>query len=199
MVVVVVKSTCPKRRPWITHSGAGVPGVLRERVYSETFLTAFCIVMHRLARSLVTTAAGYSKTTSAATRLAANWQRRAAARSTILPWSTSRRSIHVRVPLPYKVEDGMGDFLSPAALKVIAEDYQQGLLDRLNEQIKGNASVSVSYIYTNPRTYWRVQVPTLKIRASLRLSSPLPHTRAKRSHSTMRVSLSTTVSSCTIS
>jgi Fe-Mn family superoxide dismutase len=32
----------------------------------------------------------------------------------------------------------MGDFLSPAALKVIAEDYQQGLLDRLNEQIKGN-------------------------------------------------------------
>jgi hypothetical protein len=31
----------------------------------------------------------------------------------------------------------MGDFLPPAALKVIAEDYQQGLLDRLNEQIKG--------------------------------------------------------------
>lgn len=45
----------------------------------------------------------------------------------------------------------MGDFLSPEALKVIAEDYQQGLLDRLNEQIKGN--VSVSYIYTNPRIY----------------------------------------------
>jgi Fe-Mn family superoxide dismutase len=34
----------------------------------------------------------------------------------------------------------MGDFLSPAALKVIAEDYQQGLLDRLNEQIKGSAA-----------------------------------------------------------
>ena len=31
----------------------------------------------------------------------------------------------------------MGDFLPPAALKVIAEDYQQGLLDRLNDQIKG--------------------------------------------------------------
>ena len=31
----------------------------------------------------------------------------------------------------------MGDFLSPSALKIIAEDYQQGLLDRLNEQIKG--------------------------------------------------------------
>ena len=45
--------------------------------------------------------------------------------------------IHVRVPLPYKIEDGMGDFFSPAALKVVAVDYQQGLLDRLNEQIKG--------------------------------------------------------------
>ncbi|KAN0139928.1 hypothetical protein V8E53_002233, partial [Lactarius tabidus] len=44
---------------------------------------------------------------------------------------------HVRVPLPYKIVNGMGDFLPPAALKVIAEDYQQGLLDRLNEQIKG--------------------------------------------------------------
>ena len=31
----------------------------------------------------------------------------------------------------------MGDFLSPAALKVVAVDYQQGLLDRLNKQIKG--------------------------------------------------------------
>ncbi len=30
----------------------------------------------------------------------------------------------------------MGDFLLPAALKVIVEDYQQGLLDCLNEQIK---------------------------------------------------------------
>jgi hypothetical protein len=51
----------------------------------------------------------------------------------------------------------MGDFLSPAALKAIAEDYQQGLLDRLNEQIKGN--VSVSYNCMNPRIYrdvgWR--------------------------------------------
>ncbi len=46
----------------------------------------------------------------------------------------------------------MGDFLSPAALKVVAEDYQQGLLDRLNEQIKGNASAS--YFCMNP-TYLR--------------------------------------------
>ena len=38
-----------------------------------------------------------------------------------------RRNHHVRVPLPYKIGDGMGDFLSPSALKVIAESYQQGL------------------------------------------------------------------------
>jgi superoxide dismutase, Fe-Mn family len=31
----------------------------------------------------------------------------------------------------------MGDFLSPAALKVVAVNYQQGLLGHLNERIKG--------------------------------------------------------------
>lgn len=48
----------------------------------------------------------------------------------------------------------MGDFLPPAALKVIAEDYQQGLLDRLNEQIKGtkleNQSVAQIVVSTAP-------------------------------------------------
>ena len=131
-------------------SGAGVPGV-QPRIYSpfwETRLFSskklsdprFHPSMHRLARGLAT-AAGCSKTkSSTATRLPVNWQHSAVVRTT-LPWSTSRRTIHVRVPLPYKVEDGMGDFLSPAGLKVIAEDYQQGLLDRLNEQIKGDAIV----------------------------------------------------------
>jgi Fe-Mn family superoxide dismutase len=48
----------------------------------------------------------------------------------------------------------MGDFLPPAGLKVIAEDYQQGLLDRLNEQVKGtnleNMSVAQIVISTAP-------------------------------------------------
>ncbi|KAI0052572.1 hypothetical protein FA95DRAFT_1553238 [Auriscalpium vulgare] len=48
------------------------------------------------------------------------------------------RRIHVRTKLPYNVEDGMGDFLPPVALKMIAEDYQQGLLDRLNDEIRGS-------------------------------------------------------------
>ena len=100
------------------------------------------VIMHRVARSLAT--ARCTKTASAA-RLAAHSLRRA---SVVRPparlatavgalGAPSCRTIHVRVPLPYKIEDGLGDFLSPEALKVIAEDYQQGLLDRLNEQIKG--------------------------------------------------------------
>ncbi|KAI9453199.1 hypothetical protein BJY52DRAFT_1153344 [Lactarius psammicola] len=110
--------------------------------------------MHRLARSLAT--AGCSSTRAA--RLAASsWNSTAAAATSLpqLPTTASRRrKIHVRVPLPYKIENGMGDFLPPAALKVIAEDYQQGLLDRLNEQIKGtkleNQSVAQIVISTAP-------------------------------------------------
>jgi hypothetical protein len=59
----------------------------------------------------------------------------------------------------------MGSFLSPAALKVIAEDYQQGLLDRLNEQIKGKCLRVLDF--QEPMKYLlgvrgRGQVPTLK-------------------------------------
>jgi superoxide dismutase, Fe-Mn family len=93
--------------------------------------------MHRLASRLAT--ASCSKTISAV-RLAANTRCSAVAVWRLLAAPTLSRRIHVRVPLPYNVEDGMGDFLPPAALKLIAEDYQQGLLDRLNEQIKGAPS-----------------------------------------------------------
>jgi superoxide dismutase, Fe-Mn family len=88
--------------------------------------------MHRLARRLATPIC--SNLTNAA-RLPANTRCGAVLKLPTAP--TLERRIHVRVPLPYNVEDGMGEFLPPAALKVIAEDYQQGLLDRLNEQIKG--------------------------------------------------------------
>ncbi|KAI0260935.1 Manganese/iron superoxide dismutase [Gloeopeniophorella convolvens] len=92
--------------------------------------------MHRLARSLAA-----ARRVPRATRLAS-----AAA--------ASSRGVHVRVPLPYKIEDGMGDFLPPAALKLVAEDFQQGLLDRLNEQTKGtqleHLSVAQIVISTAP-------------------------------------------------
>ena len=46
------------------------------------------------------------------------------------------RQLHNRVLPLYDVQNGMGDFLPPASLKMIAEDYQQGLLDRLNDEVK---------------------------------------------------------------
>ncbi|KAI0079739.1 manganese and iron superoxide dismutase [Panus rudis PR-1116 ss-1] len=44
------------------------------------------------------------------------------------------RRIHNLKDLPYDVEEGLGDFLPPPALKMIAIEYQQGLLDRLNDE-----------------------------------------------------------------
>ena len=48
-------------------------------------------------------------------------------------WS---RHLHTRKELSYPLEGGLGDFLPPAALKTIAVEYQQGLLDRLNDEVK---------------------------------------------------------------
>ena len=132
------------RGPSICAFGTGASFRFRFRVThnSGKLFKSVIIIMHRVARSLAT--AGCTKTTSAA-RLAAHSLRSASVvRPPARPAAAvgafgvpSCRTIHVRVPLPYKIEDGLGDFLSPEALKVIAEDYQQGLLDRLNEQIKG--------------------------------------------------------------
>ena len=51
------------------------------------------------------------------------------------------RALHQRRELPYPVEEGLGSFLPPQSLKMIAEDYQQGLLDRLNDQVRGALSM----------------------------------------------------------
>lgn len=48
----------------------------------------------------------------------------------------TRRTLHTRKELPYKVEDGLGNFMSPSTLNMVAMEYQQGLLDRLNEYIR---------------------------------------------------------------
>ena len=103
------------------------------------------------------------------------------------------------VPLPYKIEDGMGDFLSPSALKIIAEDYQQGLLDRLNEQIKRCAYFSLGLGDLLMAILRAGQARGLKIKASRRLSFQPQRTRAKRSPSTTRAWRSTTHFSCIIS
>jgi Fe-Mn family superoxide dismutase len=46
------------------------------------------------------------------------------------------RSVHKRRALLYPVEDGVGHFLPPEALKTAVE-WQEGLLERLNEEVKG--------------------------------------------------------------
>ncbi|KNZ71712.1 Putative 37S ribosomal protein S26A, mitochondrial [Termitomyces sp. J132] len=48
------------------------------------------------------------------------------------------RSIHKRKTLPYPIEGGLGNFLPPEALKVVAVDYQEGLLKRLDEEVRGS-------------------------------------------------------------
>ncbi|KAL8279208.1 hypothetical protein RQP46_008464 [Phenoliferia psychrophenolica] len=53
------------------------------------------------------------------------------------------RSLHSRVELPYSIDAGLGPFLSPAALKTVAVDWQQGVLDRLNEHVRAHADHSV--------------------------------------------------------
>ena len=49
----------------------------------------------------------------------------------------ARRHIHYRKELPYSIDDGLNDFLSPEALKMVAVEYQDGLLERLNDQVRG--------------------------------------------------------------
>lgn len=63
--------------------------------------------------------------------------------------STARRSLHERSALNYRLEKGLGDFMSPAALRTVAVDYQQGLLGRLNEEVKGGLlRVQSHYVYS---------------------------------------------------
>ena len=53
------------------------------------------------------------------------------------------RPLHTAKPLPYPVEGGLGEFLPPAAVKTIGVEYQQGLLDRLNEQVHGASRIRI--------------------------------------------------------
>ncbi|KAG8880697.1 hypothetical protein FRB97_000573 [Tulasnella sp. 331] len=47
-----------------------------------------------------------------------------------------RRQLHQLQESPYAISHGMGEFMSPETLNVVATDYQKGLLDRLNEETK---------------------------------------------------------------
>ncbi|SGY20521.1 BQ5605_C016g08082 [Microbotryum silenes-dioicae] len=73
----------------------------------------------------------------------------AAAPSTV---SIRRRNLHQRVPLPYQLEQGLEPFLSPTALKTIAVDWQQGVLTRLNELVRGTPVENQTVLQTVKQT-----------------------------------------------
>ena len=56
------------------------------------------------------------------------------------------RNVHKRIPLPYSIKDGLGRFLPPAALQTLVE-YQDGLLSRLNEEVRGTSSTIIFDVY----------------------------------------------------
>ena len=47
------------------------------------------------------------------------------------------RGVHSQTKLPYPIEEGLGDFLSPEALQAVGVDWQNGLLDRVRDEVKG--------------------------------------------------------------
>ncbi|GAA5875714.1 hypothetical protein JCM5296_005593 [Sporobolomyces johnsonii] len=66
--------------------------------------------------------------------------------------SSARRQLHQRVPLPYNVDQGIPGFLSPNALKTVAVDWQNGVLDRLNQLVKGTEAENLSVLQTLKQT-----------------------------------------------
>jgi hypothetical protein len=77
--------------------------------------------MRRVARSVSTAAAGRLPRTTSSAQLAAHSLRSAVVRPVAAAVGAGtgaghwRRMIHVRVPLPYKIDDGMGDTLARRA------------------------------------------------------------------------------------
>lgn len=64
------------------------------------------------------------------------------------PAARRTRGLHYLRPLPYDVERGLGSFLPPDALKVLAIDYQGGLCERLNNLVRGTPYESMSMVQT---------------------------------------------------
>lgn len=58
--------------------------------------------------------------------------------SSVLKSRLGTRNVHRRIPLPYPINGGLGKFLPPPALQTLV-DYQDGLLSRLNEEVRGTS------------------------------------------------------------
>ncbi|KAF8342337.1 Manganese/iron superoxide dismutase [Cantharellus anzutake] len=68
------------------------------------------------------------------------------------PVTWSCRHVHTVPNLRYDIDEGMGDFLSPKALRLLAVEYQGGLLSRLNDQVKDTQYENLSVFTTIVRT-----------------------------------------------
>ncbi|KAJ7499289.1 hypothetical protein FB451DRAFT_1204931, partial [Mycena latifolia] len=80
------------------------------------------------------------------------------ARSPLIPRGTrgvTGQFDHLPLPLPYKIEDGLGNFLPPPALESVAMDYQLGLLARLTEEVRNteDEDSSVAQVVINTAPY----------------------------------------------
>lgn len=73
--------------------------------------------------------------------------RRVAAVSAVSTQWVQSRNVHNALELPYDVEGGLGEFLPPAALKTVAVEYQQGLLDRLNNEVASKSHIIIPPIH----------------------------------------------------
>ncbi|KDN50037.1 hypothetical protein RSAG8_01373, partial [Rhizoctonia solani AG-8 WAC10335] len=56
--------------------------------------------------------------------------------------------LHARRELEYPIEEGLSEFLTPEGLRTIAVDWQEGLLERLNEEIKDTELAGQSVMQT---------------------------------------------------
>ncbi|KAA1073198.1 hypothetical protein PGT21_003429 [Puccinia graminis f. sp. tritici] len=67
------------------------------------------------------------------------------------PAHTSKAGLHVSPPitsLPYSIDQGLTPFLSAKTVKSLAIDWQDGLLDRLNQHVKGTPAENKSLFDT---------------------------------------------------
>ncbi|BGP24804.1 manganese superoxide dismutase [Rhodotorula toruloides] len=61
---------------------------------------------------------------------------------------SQRRLVHHRVPLAFDVDEGLKPFLSADNLRTVAVDWQDGVLARLNELIRGTEYENLSVLQT---------------------------------------------------
>ncbi|KAH7344877.1 Manganese/iron superoxide dismutase [Rhizoctonia solani] len=79
--------------------------------------------------------------------------------------------LHARRDLEYPIEGGLGEFLTPEGLRTIAIDWQEGLLDRLNEEIKDTELAGQSVMQTLISTAASKSASLTFIYASLALNN----------------------------